>query len=213
METDPRLRAPEWAPPPPVVPGPPPVPPPPRPRATEEEFEATLGGLVEHFAHLPPAIYGEPPDLATDIEAGARRADARPTRSYLWTGLAMVAVGGLVAAGGVVGWSYYKRHTAQVRAAEPAAVPARPVEIVVKQPAPEVTPVVDGEQGIPQAEPLAEDRSAPQAVAEPAPPKASVTPVKRAKRVVRSVRRRAPVEDAPAAQPPPPEDGWEDPYR
>jgi hypothetical protein len=173
---------------------------------------------VEHFAHLPPATYGEPPDLAAEVELGTRRAkESRPTGSYLWTSVAMVALGGLVAGGGALGWSYYKRHS-RVTAPEPAA-PARAIDIVVKQPTPEVTPVVDeGEGGIPQAEPLAEEKSAlevvkpaPEAV-KPTVSQPTATPVKRAKHVARSVRKRAQAADLPAAQPAS-DDSWEDPYR
>jgi hypothetical protein len=210
METNPRLRAREWAPPPPVVPGPPPIPQPPPPRATEEEFEATLGGLVEHYANLPPATYGEPPDLASDIELATRRPTDARRGHPVWATVAMVAMGGLVAGGGVAGWSYFKRQAARVAAPAPAAVPVRSVNIVVKQPAPEAAPVVeDGQQGVPQAEPLAEERVAALAIAKPVVSK--TTPVKRAKRVARSARRRAPV--LPAAQPAASDDGWEDPYR
>jgi hypothetical protein len=214
METNPRARIPgEWSPPPPVVVVSQPAPAP-RPRANpEEEFETTLGGLVEHFANLPPARYGEPPELAPDL--GPQLSSPRdPVRRRSWTAVGVAAcavvLGGGVALGAFLGWRYLQRPephpTAPVK-------PQAPIQIVIRTTAPA--------RGVPQAEPLLE-HAAP-AAALPAVPDdqddtpavaTGIRPVKPNPGVGKGRRHRKRA-SGPVGAPAAGADGdpWEDPYR
>src|SRR5512143_2771823 len=108
METNPRTRPGEWAPPPAVVSGQPassaPIPPRPvvRAEAQAAEFEATLGSLVERFTALPPPLYGEPPDLS--LTEGQSRPRTAHRRSLLGTAVVALFLGGMVVAAALVGF-------------------------------------------------------------------------------------------------------------
>jgi hypothetical protein len=214
METNPRIQG-EWSPPPAVVVVPQP---PPRPRVNlEEDFETTLGGLVEHFANLPPARYGEPPDLVSDL--GPQLASHAPNRrswNVVWVTACAVVLGGGIALGSYLGWSYLRRPEPRSTLVKPVTPDVGKIKIVVKTPP---------TKGVPQAEPLVDDRAAATPVAAPSAvpavkddldeetPTVRREPVK-PKPIVRKIRRQRRVaKPVGAAATGAGGDGWEDPYR
>lgn len=139
--TNPRARIePSWAPPPAIeaepILGP-----------SEEfspddaaAFDATLGSLVEQFASLPPASYGEPP-----AEMSEPRAAGASTR---W-GVPLAALGSMVLGGAItlailIGpqqlWSRLTGNGA-VEAAPAALAPSAPVDVQWTSPEPRTEPL------------------------------------------------------------------------
>ena len=199
----------EWAPPPPiVVTTPPPAAAPPARLRPEEEFEATLGSLVEHFTTLPPPAFGEAPELAA---APAR--DARPRRrstALVWVG--SLVLGATVAGGVMLGLQLAK--PAVVREAPAAAViPAAPPapKIVIKSLPDDPPPAT--EKSAPLADDgaaLAEEHTAAEPVA-----KAAAPDRKPRKATVRKRSRTRPAAGSSGPKLPASTggDGWEDPYK
>jgi hypothetical protein len=111
METNPRIKSPggEWYPPPPVKiakQGPPPLPPRAKRISAEEDFEATLGSLVDQFTRLPPPVYGEPPEIAA---AAPERKDAEARtaeRPSSWIVVGSLLLGCVVAYGALLAWKH-----------------------------------------------------------------------------------------------------------
>jgi hypothetical protein len=213
METNPRSPAQEsgpgaWAPPPPVVlpeqrrATPPPLPPMRERRiSAEADFEATLGSLVDQFANLPPAEYGEAPELP---ELAAEPQSTRSRRDYLWWGAGSLVLGAALAGGVIAG--FHLIHKNRIAQAQPAAVTRPEVPINVKAAAPAVEPLAD--EAVPQASALP-DEPTPAPVAAAAP-----TPTPRKKVVHRAPRRaRAAAVSSEAKPTKAREDGWEDPYK
>ena len=216
METNPRSPALQsetaWAPPPPVVmPGqprsaPPPLPASMRRASAEADFDATLGSLVDHFASLPPAEYGEAPELPELAVA-----EPSPRGEYLRWGVGSLVLGAALA-GGVIAGFHFIRHRPAVRPA--ATRPDVPIVVKVAAPTPAAAPAV---------EPLAEE-STPQATALPDEPTAKPAAVPAApaprKKIVHRATRRSPAV-APATRSRPARSsggsddsgGWDDPYK
>lgn len=220
METNPRARISEnWAPPPPVaaqvevqdvVPQP--------AAGTEDEFEEILGSLVEHYSTLPPATFGEPPQV-TPISDTSHSTETRVAKSRvgLWIGLA--AAGVLVTTGLVLGGVFLmdkgEKKIDPSAAVQPAVAQAAPV--AVDEAAPE-EPTAEPLSNIPPAgdvkEEATEEAAEPAVAADttPAPP-AAVKPakkvtrkkVRKARKRARKAKRRAPVKAAKGSD-------WEDPY-
>lgn len=213
---NPRTRIPgEWAPPPPIVVGPSPVEalPPPRIRP-EEEFEATLGSLVEHFNTLPPPAFGEAPELAAPT-APRRPGAARAPRSMAVVWVGSLVLGATVAGGVMLGLNLAKRTPRELAVPATAPAPVPEVKIVVKSLPDEPAPVATENSG-PAAEPILD--AAP-AVAEHSAAeetaKVSASPERKVRKV--QVRKRARPRPAGPSGPQVPAstggDGWEDPYK
>jgi hypothetical protein len=208
---NPRTRTPgEWAPPPPVVVAPPVEQAPSPPLRPEDEFEATLGSLVEHFATLPPPSFGEAPELAA---APAR--ETRPVRrrspAVVW--VSSLVLGATVAGGVMLGLHFAKPEKTAREAPPPAVAPAPPApKIVVKSlpedppPATETTAPLADETPTPAA---AEHAAEPAEAAKAAPPDR-----KPRKTTIRKRTRNRPAGSAgPALPASTAGDGWEDPYK
>ncbi len=215
-----RTRIPgEWAPPPPIVvaPQPQPVatPPPLRP---EEEFEATLGSLVEHFTTLPPPSFGEAPELAATPAHEPR--PSRRSPALIW--VSSLVLGATVAGGVVLGLKLARNSGDPAPAptvSAPKAVPAP--TIVVKSLPDEPAPVPSA---APTAEPIADEAAAVENKAAEAPKavenkagEATKAAPPAAKPRKATIRKRARTRPASPGGPQLPAssggDGWEDPYK
>jgi len=190
METNPRTRMPEWAPPPPVA-VPPPVPQQrPITPSQEKEFEDILGNLVEHYSALPPPSFGEPP--VEESTATTRRGRRVPGWLFAVGGI-VVALGtgaGLVLSGvvslerlGIRTDSGPATVTAPATPA-PAPVVADNVKITVHTPKAEPLPAAEPE---PAVVPAAVETAAPVETA--TAPSPVVKPVVKKKPVVRQAKR------------------------
>jgi hypothetical protein len=179
----------------------------------EEEFEATLGSLVEHFTTLPPPEFGEAPELTA---VPAPRTEARPrarrSNALVWVG--SLALGATVAGGVMLGLQFARREAAPVVAPAPAPAPRIVVKSLLEEPAPPATP----EKGGPAAEPIADPAPALPVAAETAAEETAVKAPASPERNSRKAKRAAPrPRRAGPAGPQVPAstsgDGWEDPYK
>jgi hypothetical protein len=220
METNPRVRVPgEWAPPPPVVVPESPQTPPPLPTQgpdQAEQFEDLLGGLVEHYATLPPANFGEPPDAI--FETSDKTVDARRRSPVLWIALGVV---GLTLAGlGAGGFYVYNKLKLNLDPSKIAADTTPAIKIAIDEnnlpkqaPKVAVAPVVPKvEQLTPEAEPAA--AAEPPKAASVAKARPARVVKKRARRTTRTSRRRV-VERRSVRKPvrASSSENWEDPYK
>ncbi len=230
METNPRVRVPgEWAPPPPIVVPESPQTPPPLPQQgpdQAEEFEDLLGGLVEHYATLPPANFGEPPEAIFE-STSEQAADPRRRRSpVLWIVLGIV---GLTLAGlGAGGFYVYNKLKLNLDPSQLTAETTPAIKIAIQNTPPEPAPKVATAPVVPKVEQLS-PAATPAAVASAGPVKVATAPVqakpivakprparivkKRARRTTRTKRRvvkqrsvRKPVRASSS-------EDWEDPYK
>jgi hypothetical protein len=159
METNPGKRTQnEWAPPPPVK-VPPPLPTKPKAERQREEFEATLGNLVERFSNLPPPIFGEPPDIAL-VEA-EKKVKRKLRFSSLWILLSFVPIGGMVAFGGFM---FAKQR--MTREATATSVVSPEIKVLVK-PESSSRKASEGAKGIPQVQPLEDETKDPASAVTP----------------------------------------------
>jgi len=226
METNPRAHQAVWAPPPPVaVPPLTPAPRPLPPRASKEEFEDLLGNLVEHYATLPPPIFGEPAMLEETTSAAAA---PRRIGAWIWVAASVVLMGGVAAAlllTGVVDLKLLgigSETTVAAPVVAPVAAPAV-AEVKIRVSEPVVEPL--DEAAVANAEPTkaeptnAEPTNAEPATAEPvkvAPPAvvAHTTTTHRSHikrhRASHRVASRARVAHKTKASG---KDDWEDPYK
>jgi hypothetical protein len=219
---NPRTRSPgEWAPPPAVVVPVAPVPrkPAPAPKRAEEEFEATLGSLVEHFNTLPPPAFGEPPtlQLATpEDEPASEPRGSRRVPLWLW-GAGSLLLGAVVVGGLVLGLGLWRPPAdnavapAPVVAATPAPRPEPPQpQIVVKS-----LPEDRTEGAAPTTEPLPEPRPEERAAA--AEESGTARKVRKSTLRRSTLRKRGPARPRPSAPSLPAAAGedssWADPYR
>jgi hypothetical protein len=160
--TNPRARVePSWAPPPPVTPA---ERDPQQQADHEADFDATLGNLVEHFATLPPATYGEP--VAESVQPVAAP-EARPERRWIVpvAALAAAVVGGVVTLAILTG---PQQLWASITGDSPAAKTPATVKVSSAAPAAAPTPAPSAAATSAPKTPKAEPLAAPAVIALPA---------------------------------------------
>jgi hypothetical protein len=215
MQANPRARvAANWSPPPdvsaPVRSTPAPVAGPSASQSHEAEFENTLGSLVDYYASLPPAEYGEPPVVSSSSDV-TEHTDL--SRSYFWWGLCSLIMGAALAAGALA-IVHMTRH-------RPGALGNRrevPISVKIESrtaaaPTSELATEPLDETVTPETSALPDETAAAVEFAKPAPSvatkvaPASTKPPRTAAASKRSARRTAHVKRAAD------EESWEDPYR